>query len=156
MKITHSGSNSAADTSSTENVAHNIATNEVRETSEVLEKFNDIFSCKYRQKEFRTHSGMRHHMSTMHRQHVSSDSPVLHVNNLRLNSSVLQIRMQQNVTLQFKNCIKISSSKNSQVNETNAMQIKLKSYHDKLLQSISNTSTERVTDQVKDILQHMR
>ena len=138
------------------------------ESQEVVNAvINEHFCCSICSREFKTHNGMRIHMSKMHKRvatdknmsttRTQSISKVTTTADRSTRSSNKCSVKDENASKQFssiKDLYKIYPPlKNNETSETDSMHVKLKAYHDKLLQTVDNVSTEKISDETRDIIQ---
>ena len=153
---------------SADNHVPNSSADDVTETRAVFVNavINEQFCCSICSREFKTHNGMRIHMSKMHKrvataknmsttrkQSVSEETTT--VDRSTHSSNKCSVK-DENTSKQFSSIKdlykKYPPLKNNQITETESMHVKLKAYHDKLLQTVDNVSTEKLSDETRDII----
>ena len=148
---------------SVENHRNNIISIKVPDTGEVSTNVvvnKDVY-CHVCSRQFATVSGLRMHVSRMHKTDTANKIPRV----VPRQCTNVDTSERNNNRSSFKNqdTLKNFSSlkelykeypplKNSQLGENNPMHMKLKQYHDKLMQTIDNVSTEKVTEEVRHII----
>ena len=136
---------------------------------------SNSYSCSFCNKSFKTYKGLKTHIGQMHKEHSASavqsnaefsretkgNTTRTHKNtNKQSNSrargditSVSRDVNQRNASLNITDLYKnYPPLKQSEVVEDNEMHLKLKTYHDKLLDKLNNISTQKVTDEICEVV----
>ena len=136
-----------------------VSTSQVLLTS--VENHCDKFTCHVCSRQFTTTSGLRVHVSRMHKTDTAKKIPSIvpkqstNVNMSERNNNRSPLKNQdtlKNFSSLKELYKKYPPLKNSQLHENNPMHMKLKQYHDKLMQTVNSVSTEKVTEEVRDII----
>jgi len=136
---------------------------------------SNSYSCCFCNKLFNSQSGLRMHMTKMHKGHSASTIqhnaqsnqetkdnttrtrksankqtvPLAHSTVESMNREVNQRNASLEITQLYKNYPPL---KQNMIVDDNEMHLKLKTYHDQLLGKLSNVSTEKVTDEIREVI----
>ena len=155
---------------STDNISKEYSSADVTETTEVFINavISKQFCCSICSKEFSTSNGMRIHTSRMHKKNVTAKTVPTIVPKKSVerkatkHSSTTNKGVTKTPTVTIPTVSEFSSINElykkypplelNQLKETNSMLEKLKAYHDKLLKTVDNVSTEKITKEVRDVI----
>ena len=129
---------------------------------------HEQFCCSVCKKQFNTNRGLRVHHSKMHKPHFSQsqtdnnlqsalDSTLQNVNKTELCGKKRHSDANRSVTAAIDELYEeYPPLTHVETNETNELHVKLKKYHDMLLHSVNNISTQKLSEEIQDVIADLK